>query len=39
VANSVLLNIEGSKNEMMLKPLEQWFCDTCIGIIEKPEDG
>lgn len=23
----------------MLKPLQQWYCDTCGGIIEKPEDG
>ena len=23
----------------MLKPLEQWSCDTCNRIIEKPEDG
>ena len=22
-----------------LKPLEQWVCDTCGGLIEKPEDG
>ncbi len=24
---------------MKLKPLKQWICDTCGGIIEKPEDG
>ncbi len=23
----------------MLSPLQQWFCDTCGGVIEKPEDG
>jgi hypothetical protein len=23
----------------MLEPLKQFFCDTCEGIIEKPEDG
>lgn len=23
----------------MLKPLEQFICDTCHGVIEKPEDG
>lgn len=24
---------------MHLKPLQQWVCDTCHEIIEKPEDG
>ena len=24
---------------MRLKPLQQWVCDTCGEIIEKPEDG
>lgn len=24
---------------MKLKPLEQWICDTCGQVIEKPEDG
>ncbi len=23
----------------MLRPLEQWYCDTCGEIIEKPKDG
>ena len=23
----------------MLKPLEQWICDVCGDVIEKPEDG
>ncbi len=23
----------------MLQPLQQWVCDTCGGIIERPEDG
>jgi hypothetical protein len=23
----------------MLKPLQQWYCDTCGKLIEKPEDG
>ena len=23
----------------MLVPLQQWFCDTCGEIIEKPDDG
>ena len=23
----------------MLKPLEQWYCDVCGEVIEKPEDG
>ncbi len=23
----------------MLKPLQQWFCDRCGEVIEKPEDG
>jgi hypothetical protein len=29
--------ILGSK--IKLKPLQQWFCDSCGGLIEKPEDG
>jgi len=24
---------------MRLIPLQQWYCDSCDGIIEKPEDG
>jgi hypothetical protein len=24
---------------MSLKPLQQWYCDRCGEIIEKPEDG
>ena len=24
---------------MRLIPLKQWFCDSCGGVIEKPEDG
>jgi hypothetical protein len=24
---------------MTLKPLEQWFCDRCGDVIQKPEDG
>ncbi len=24
---------------MKLKPLQQWYCDTCGQVIEKPEDG
>lgn len=23
----------------MLKPLEQWYCDVCHGVIENPADG
>lgn len=24
---------------MKLKPLKQWFCDTCGDVIQRPEDG
>jgi hypothetical protein len=24
---------------MKLKPLQQWICDTCHGLIESPQDG
>jgi hypothetical protein len=27
------------KNSIMLKPLEQFICDKCSNVIEKPEEG